>query len=101
VLEGATNTIATNRPIVQVECVETQPRAFGKTIQDLMDYFNSRNYVITTADGVVRGAKWCYVKKMMDRFMIPAERTDLYNPNNIAVEETDGIELDPELFEVE
>jgi hypothetical protein len=66
-----------------------------------MDYFNSRNYVITTADGIVRGAKWCYVKKMMDRFMIPAERTDLYNPNNVAVEETDGIELDPELFEVE
>jgi FkbM family methyltransferase len=101
VLEGASNTIATNRPIVQVECVETQPRAFGKTIQDLMDYFNSRNYVITTADGVVRGPKWCYVKKMMDRFMIPAERTDLYDPNNVAVEETDSIELDPELFEVE
>lgn len=96
VLEGATQTIANNRPVVQVECVETQPRAFGKTIQDLFDYFNTRNYVITTADGVVRGPQWCYVKKMMDRFMIPAERTDLYDPNKI--ENTD-LELDPELFE--
>jgi FkbM family methyltransferase len=77
VLEGATNTIAQNRPIVQIECVETQPRAFGKTIQDLMDYFNSRNYVITTADGKIQPKEFVYVKKMMDRFMIPAERTDL------------------------
>jgi len=101
VLEGASNTIATNRPIVQVECVETQPRAFGKTIQDLFDYFNSRNYVITTADGIVRGPKWCYVKKMMDRFMIPAERTDLYDPTKIAQPESTDLELDPDLFEVE
>jgi FkbM family methyltransferase len=77
VLEGATNTIAQNRPIVQIECVETQPRAFGKTIQDLMDYFNSRNYVITTADGKIQPKEFVYVKKMMDRFMIPAERADL------------------------
>lgn len=101
VLEGASNTIANNRPIVQVECVETQPRAFGKTIQDLFDYFNSRNYVITTADGIVRGPKWCYVKKMMDRFMIPAERTDLYDPTKVAQPESTDLELDPDLFEVE
>ena len=94
VLEGAVNTIAQNRPIVQIECVETQPRAFGKTIQDLMDYFNSKNYVITTADGVVRGSNFCYVKKMMDRFMIPAERTDLYDPSNVAkIEESTFNEL--------
>jgi len=78
VLEGAKDTIDRNRPIVQIECVEIQPRAFGRTIQELMDYFNDRDYVITTADGVVRGPEWCYVKKMMDRFMIPKERTDLY-----------------------
>ena len=97
VLEGAVNTIATNRPIVQIECVETQPRAFGKTIQDLMDYFNTKNYVVTTADGVVRGPNWCYVKKMMDRFMIPAERTDLYDPNNVA--KVEDISIFSELFE--
>lgn len=78
ILEGASDTIARNRPIVQIECVEIQPRAFGRTIQELFDYFNDRDYVITTADGVVRGPEWCYVKKMMDRFMIPKERTDLY-----------------------
>ena len=78
VLEGADQTIANNRPIVQVECVDIQPRAFGRTIQELMDYFNDRDYVITTADGIVRGPEWCYVKKMMDRFMIPKERMDLY-----------------------
>lgn len=86
VLEGATQTIANNRPIVQIECVETQPRAFGKTIQDLMDYFNTRNYVITTADGVVKPKEWVYTKKMMDRFMIPAERTDLYDASKIPQE---------------
>lgn len=79
VLEGAHQTIAQNRPIVQIECVEIQPRAFGKTIQDLMDYFTSKNYVITTADGKVLPNQFQYVKKMMDRFMIPAERTDLYS----------------------
>lgn len=78
VLEGASDTIARNRPIVQIECVDIQPRAFGRTIQELFDYFNDRDYVITTADGVVRGPEWVYVKKMMDRFMIPRERTDLY-----------------------
>ena len=79
VLEGAVNTIAQNRPIVQIECVEIQPRAFGKTINDLMDYFTSKNYVITLADGTIMPKKFQYAKKMMDRFMIPAERTDLYN----------------------
>ena len=75
VLEWATTTISRNRPIIQIECVEIQPRAFGRTIQELMDYFNDRDYVITTADGIVRGPKWCYVKKMMDRFMIPKKES--------------------------
>ena len=78
VLSGAEETIKNNRPIVQVECVVTQPKAFGQTIQDLFDFFTERDYVITTVDGIVRGPEWCYVKKMMDRFMIPKERTDLY-----------------------
>ena len=82
VLEGAVNTIAQNRPIVQIECVEIQPRAFGKTINDLMDYFTSKNYVITLADGTIMPKKFQYAKKMMDRFMIPAERTDLYDVAN-------------------
>ena len=97
VLEGATNTIDSNRPIVQIECVETQPRAFGKTIQDLLDYFNTRDYVITLADGTIMPEKWQDAKKMMDRFMIPAERTDLYDPLKIPKEEPI---LDPKLFDV-
>lgn len=83
VLEGAVQTIDNNRPIVQIECVEIQPRAFGKTIQDLMDFFNSRDYVITLADGTVMPKKWKYAKKMMDRFMIPKERTDLYDVSQL------------------
>lgn len=83
VLEGATKTIANNRPIVQIECVETQPRAFGKTIHDLMDYFVSKDYIITTADGNILPNEWTYVKKMMDRFMIPKERTDLYDSSKV------------------
>ena len=98
VLEGAVNTIAQNRPIIQIECVEIQPRAFGKTIQDLMDYFTSKNYVITTADGTILPKKFQYVKKMMDRFMIPAERTDLYDVAKMPQEQP---EFDPNLFEVE
>jgi FkbM family methyltransferase len=86
VLEGAVNTIAQNRPIIQIECVETQPKAFGKTIQDLMDYFTTKNYIITTADGNILPNKWMYVKKMMDRFMIPIERTDLYDASKIPQE---------------
>lgn len=83
VLEGAVHTIANNRPIVQIECVETQPRAFGKTIHDLMDYFTAKDYIITTADGTILPNEWTYVKKMMDRFMIPKERTDLYDPTKV------------------
>ena len=98
VLEGAINTVSQNRPIVQIECVETQPRAFGKTIQDLMDYFNNKNYVITLADGTVMPKEWRYAKKMMDRFMIPAERTDLYDPSNVLNEESP---LNPDFFEIE
>ena len=98
VLEGAVNTIAQNRPIVQIECVEIQPRAFGKTINDLMDYFTSKNYVITLADGTIMPKKFQYAKKMMDRFMIPAERTDLYDVAKVPQEEPD---LNPALFEVE
>lgn len=98
VLEGAVNTIAQNRPIVQIECVEIQPRAFGKTINDLMDYFTTKNYVITTADGTILPKKFQYVKKMMDRFMIPAERTDLYDVAKVPQEEPD---FDPRLFAVE
>lgn len=82
VLEGASDTIKRNRPIVQVECVDIQPRAFGRTIQELMDYFNDRDYVITTADGNMVGPEFKYVKKMMDRFMIPKERTDLYKQSS-------------------
>lgn len=98
VLEGAVNTIAQNRPIVQIECVEIQPRAFGKTIDDLMDYFTSKNYVITLADGTIMPKKFQYAKKMMDRFMIPAERTDLYDVAKVPQETP---EFDPNLFEVE
>jgi len=79
VLEGATDTIQRNRPVVQVECVDIQPRAFGRTIQELMDFFTDRDYVITTVGGDILGPEWQYVKKKMDRFMIPRERTDLYN----------------------
>lgn len=98
VLEGAVNTIAQNRPIVQIECVEIQPRAFGKTINDLMDYFTSKNYVITLADGSIMPKKFQYAKKMMDRFMIPAERTDLYDVAKMPQEEP---KFDPRLFAVE
>lgn len=98
VLEGAVNTIAQNRPIVQIECVEIQPRAFGKTIDDLMYYFTSKNYVITLADGTIMPKKFQYAKKMMDRFMIPAERTDLYDVAKVPQEQP---EFNPKLFEVE
>jgi len=83
VLEGATDTIDRNRPIVQIECVEIQPRAFGRTMQELLDYFADRDYIITTADGKVQPFEFQHVPRMMDRFMIPRERTDLYDPKQL------------------
>lgn len=83
VLEGAHDTILRNRPIVQVECVDIQPRAYGRTIQALMDYFNHRDYAITTADGRIVGPEFKYVKGMMDRFMIPKERTSTLKDSQI------------------
>lgn len=83
VLEGATDTIDRNRPIVQIECVEIQPRAFGRTMQELLDYFADRDYIITTADGKVQPFEFQHVPRMMDRFMIPRERTDLYDTKQL------------------
>jgi len=74
VLEGASETIERNRPIVQIETVEVQQRLFGKTTQDIVNYFNERDYIVTTSDGVVRGSEWFHTKRMMDRFMIPKEK---------------------------
>jgi len=85
VLEGAIDTIERNRPIVQIECVEIQPRAFGRTMQELLDYFADRDYIITTADGRVQPFEFQHVPRMMDRFMIPRERTDLYDPESLGV----------------
>jgi hypothetical protein len=68
-----------------------------------MDYFTSKNYVITLADGSMMPNEWKYAKRMMDRFMIPAEHTHLYNLANVYVADDETVEpqLNSELFYVE
>ena len=71
VVQGATNTIQTWRPIVQVEMWNWEKR-FGLNNQDMLDHFRSLNYKHTDNKG--NELPWDAsgkVKYCMDRFFIP------------------------------
>ena len=89
VLQGAVNTIAKNRPILQCEVVVDQCKDAYYTPKDLWEFLCvQRNYRAFTHDGVERKIGdmsivknkilWNNVKpyKMMDYFFIPAEKTN-------------------------
>jgi FkbM family methyltransferase len=75
VLQGAINTIQTNRPVVQLEIVEKQCKQFGYTPQDLFDFFQDtvKGYVTTDFNGNDLGTDWRRIKGVMDRFFVPEE----------------------------
>lgn len=75
ILQGALQTIARCRPVVQLEIVEAQCKKFGYTPQDMFDLFHSQigNYVTTDFQGNDLGKDWKRIKGVMDRFFVPAE----------------------------
>ena len=87
VLLGAAETVDRCRPIVQVEMVYGQPHRFGHTVHEILEYFDSRDYVMTLADGQILPMEWVQkkqgkqmpVKGKMDRFFIPKEHNSWNN----------------------
>lgn len=87
VLLGATDTVDRCRPVVQVEMVYGQPHRFGHTVHEILDYFESRDYVMTLADGTILPMEWVQkrqgkempVKGKMDRFFVPKEHDSWNN----------------------
>jgi len=87
VLLGAKETVDRCRPIVQVEMVYGQPHRFGHTVHEILEYFDSRDYVMTLADGQILPMEWVQkkqgkqmpVKGKMDRFFIPKEHNSWNN----------------------
>jgi len=78
VLEGAVKTVEKWKPVVQVEMVYGQPHRFGHTVHEILDYFESRDYVMTLSDGTKMPFEWIQkkqgkqmpVKGKMDRFFV-------------------------------
>jgi len=87
VLLGAKDTVDRCRPVVQVEMVYGQPHRFGYTVHDILEYFDSRDYAMTLADGTVLPMEWVQkrqgrdmpVKGKMDRFFVPREHASWNN----------------------
>lgn len=74
VIIGGEHTITRDRPVVQVEMVETQARRFGYVCQDIYDWFIDRDYIITLSDGTDAGKAWRHFPRKMDRFFVPEEK---------------------------
>jgi len=78
VLLGSTETINTWKPVVQVEMVYGQPHRFGRTVHDILKYFEERDYKMTLSDGTTLPMEWVQkrqgkempVKGKMDRFFV-------------------------------
>ncbi len=70
VMLGAVNTIEKYKPVVQVEMVDSQPKRFGYTLQDIIDFFDQRGYGMMLNDGTVMPMVWEPVKRKMDRFFV-------------------------------
>jgi FkbM family methyltransferase len=78
VLLGATKTIETWKPVVQVEMVYGQPHRFGHSVHDILKYFEDRGYKMTLSDGTILPMEWVQkkqgkqmpVKGKMDRFFV-------------------------------
>ena len=87
ILQGAVNTIAQCRPVVQLEIVEAQCKKFGYTPQDMFDLFHKQigNYVTTDFQGNDLGADWNRIKGVMDRFFVPQEIYQTIPKDNVKV----------------
>jgi FkbM family methyltransferase len=87
VLLGSKDTVDRCRPVVQVEMVYGQPHRFGHTVHEILEYFESLDYVMTLADGSILPMEWVQkrqgrdmpVKGKMDRFFVPREHESWNN----------------------
>ena len=78
VLLGATKTLETWNPVVQVEMVYGQPHRFGHSVHDILKFFEDRGYKMTLSDGTILPMEWVQkkqgkqmpVKGKMDRFFV-------------------------------
>jgi len=78
VLLGATDTIERCKPVVQVEMVYGQPHRFGRSVHDILKFFEDRGYKMTLSDGTILPMEWVQkkqgkvmpVKGKMDRFFV-------------------------------
>lgn len=77
ILKGAEQTIKANRPVVQLEIVESQCKKFGYTPQDLHNFFINTigNYAVYDFKGTRLNDTWQKEKGVMDRFFVPDELT--------------------------
>lgn len=75
IVQGATVTIETQRPVVQVEMYGWE-RRLGIDNQEMLDYFQDLDYVVTDYGG--RELDWTTHKipGVMDRFFVPGEKVN-------------------------
>jgi len=74
-LQGMEDTIQRCRPIIQIEIMPNSCRRSGYTANDIVEWFNSHNYIRTLRDGkVIRSNTYDIIPKFMDSFFIPQEK---------------------------
>ena len=73
-LVGSEDTIMRERPVVQVEMIDEIAARFGRTCQDIVDWFVQRDYNMYTSDAEDVGTTWKVIPKRVERFFVPKER---------------------------
>lgn len=81
VLQGAESTLARERPLLQLEIVESQCRKFDYTPDDILDWLRARDYrCVSKRRGWIDGA-WSKGKGDMDLFFVPQEWNTVLAPH--------------------
>jgi FkbM family methyltransferase len=70
VLQGAEDTIAKWKPIVQAEMIPAQFKRYGHTVDEIVKFFVDRDYKMLLRDGTVLPDKFELVKGTVDRFFV-------------------------------
>jgi len=70
VLLGAKQTIDKWKPVVQAEMIPAQPKRFGHSVEEIIEFFVYRDYKVLLRDGTVMSNEWEIVKGKIDRFFV-------------------------------
>jgi FkbM family methyltransferase len=82
VLQGAMQTITTNRPVLQLELVEKQCRKFNYARSDIADLFDALNYrCCSKINGWIDLRTHKEGRGEMDLFFVPQEKISLLPPH--------------------